>query len=67
VILQGETPNPVDIPSGCRFHPRCPEAIAVCAEIDPADVQISGSHYAACLRLGWRMRDGKRGRRDRET
>jgi len=51
VILQGETPNPVDIPSGCRFHPRCPEAIAVCSEIDPADVQIGGSHYAACLRL----------------
>ena len=27
VILKGETPNPVDIPSGCRFHPRCPEAV----------------------------------------
>ena len=30
VILQGETPNPVDIPPGCRFHPRCPEAIEAC-------------------------------------
>ena len=35
VILKGETPNPVDIPSGCRFHPRCPEAIDACKEIDP--------------------------------
>ena len=52
VILQGETPNPVDLPSGCRFHPRCPEAIPACSETDPADVQISGDHYAACLLLG---------------
>ncbi len=52
VILKGETPNPVDIPSGCRFHPRCPEAIAACSETDPADVQIAGDHYAACLRIG---------------
>ncbi len=51
VILQGETPNPVDIPSGCRFHPRCPEAIEACKEVEPADVHIGGSHYAACIRL----------------
>ena len=29
-ILRGETPNPVDVPSGCRFHPRCPVAVAAC-------------------------------------
>jgi peptide/nickel transport system ATP-binding protein len=51
VILKGETPNPVDIPSGCRFHPRCPEAIEACKEIDPPDVSISGDHYAACIRI----------------
>ncbi len=51
VILQGETPNPVDIPSGCRFHPRCPEAIDACREIEPTDVHIGGDHYAACIRL----------------
>ena len=51
VILNGETPNPVDIPSGCRFHPRCPEAIDACKEIDPEDVHIGGDHYAACLRI----------------
>ena len=51
VILKGETPNPVDIPSGCRFHPRCPEVIDACKEIDPEDVHIGGDHYAACLRI----------------
>ena len=51
VILKGETPNPVDIPSGCRFHPRCPEAIDACKEIDPEDVHIGGDHYAACIRI----------------
>ena len=51
VILKGETPNPVDIPSGCRFHPRCPEAIDACREIDPEDVHIGGDHYAACIRI----------------
>jgi peptide/nickel transport system ATP-binding protein len=51
VILQGETPNPVDLPPGCRFHPRCPEAIDSCKETDPTDVLISGDHYAACLLL----------------
>ena len=51
VILQGETPNPVDIPSGCRFHPRCPEAIEECKQIDPPEVHVGGSHYAACIRV----------------
>jgi peptide/nickel transport system ATP-binding protein len=51
VILEGETPNPVDMPSGCRFHPRCPEAIDACREIDPPDVNVGGDHLAACIRL----------------
>jgi oligopeptide/dipeptide ABC transporter ATP-binding protein len=53
VILSGETPNPVDIPTGCRFHPRCPEAIPACSEVEPTDVHIDGDHdhYAACIRL----------------
>ena len=51
-ILTGETPNPAAIPSGCRFHPRCPERMPECAEREPADVHLGGTHYAACLRLG---------------
>src|SRR5512139_1336876 len=49
VILQGETPNPINIPRGCRFHPRCPVAVDRCQEIDPPFVDMSPSHQAACL------------------
>jgi oligopeptide/dipeptide ABC transporter ATP-binding protein len=49
VILQGETPNAIVLPSGCRFHPRCPVAIAACREVDPPFVQVGDVHLAACL------------------
>jgi len=49
VILQGETPNPIDLPSGCRFHPRCPVAVDQCKVDDPAYVSLSDTHQAACL------------------
>jgi len=49
IILQGETPNPINIPTGCRFHPRCPVAIDACKLSDPAMTQLSKSHQAACL------------------
>jgi peptide/nickel transport system ATP-binding protein len=52
-ILQGETPNPIDVPSGCRFHPRCPVAEDRCKTIDPPLHAIRGSdsesHRAACV------------------
>jgi oligopeptide/dipeptide ABC transporter ATP-binding protein len=51
VILQGETPNPIDLPSGCRFHPRCPIATEECRQIDPPYVQIAPKHRAACLKI----------------
>jgi oligopeptide/dipeptide ABC transporter ATP-binding protein len=50
LILQGETPNPADIPSGCRFHPRCPLANAMCHEIDP-QLELKQSHKVACIRV----------------
>ena len=50
-ILKGETPNPANIPPGCRFHPRCPVRMDECSEVSPSDVHIGGTHYAACLRL----------------
>jgi len=53
-ILKGEAPDAVRIPSGCRFHPRCPIAIADCREIDPA-LEPAGSgpaHEAACILAG---------------
>jgi peptide/nickel transport system ATP-binding protein len=52
-ILSGETPDAVRIPSGCRFHPRCPIAIDVCTTEDPSlrrpDATQSPHHRAACL------------------
>jgi peptide/nickel transport system ATP-binding protein len=53
-ILQGETPDAVAIPSGCRFHPRCPVAIDRCAAADPLLAQPTSAeagHRAACLLL----------------
>ena len=49
VILQGDPPNPINLPSGCRFHPRCPVAIDRCQQIDPPSVSVSNGHQAACL------------------
>ena len=43
IVLQGETPNPIDLPPGCRFHPRCPVAISICKENDPALLPVSES------------------------
>lgn len=51
IILQGETPNPINLPSGCRFHPRCPVAIPTCKASDPALIQITKTHQAACVLL----------------
>src|SRR6476469_3230898 len=53
-ILHGETPAAVAIPSGCRFHPRCPVAIDRCSEVDPALVRPGSAeegHRAACILL----------------
>jgi oligopeptide/dipeptide ABC transporter ATP-binding protein len=50
IVLQGETPNPADIPSGCRFHPRCPLAISACSVHDPA-LERKGGHEVACIRV----------------
>ncbi len=52
-ILQGETPNPIDVPPGCRFHPRCPVAEDRCKVTDPqlhprSDAE-DDSHRAACV------------------
>jgi oligopeptide/dipeptide ABC transporter ATP-binding protein len=53
-ILTGETPNPVHLPSGCRFHPRCPVAQDRCNTIDPELRDLPGvdkGHRAACILL----------------
>ena len=47
-IVAGEPPNPVNPPSGCRFHTRCPRATEICRRVEPRLTAYSGGHLAAC-------------------
>lgn len=51
VILQGAPPNPIDLPLGCRFHPRCPVVFDRCCQVDPLLTPVNDGHQAACLLL----------------
>ena len=48
IVVSGEPPNPIDPPSGCVFHPRCPSATGVCREIEPPLARYPNGHLAAC-------------------
>jgi oligopeptide/dipeptide ABC transporter ATP-binding protein len=48
IILQGEVPSPINPPSGCRFHPRCPKAMRQCSEIAPVEKELTPGHMVAC-------------------
>ena len=45
---RGSPPSLVNPPAGCRFHPRCPYAMAVCAEVTPPGSQVADQHVSAC-------------------
>jgi oligopeptide/dipeptide ABC transporter ATP-binding protein len=51
VVLGGEVPSPLNPPSGCVFHPRCPIAVAECRTTVPELRQIRPGHRAACIRV----------------
>ena len=48
VVVSGEPPNPIDPPSGCVFHPRCPRATDICSEVEPPLARYPSGHLAAC-------------------
>jgi oligopeptide/dipeptide ABC transporter ATP-binding protein len=48
IVVGGEPPNPIDPPSGCVFHPRCPLATDVCREVEPPLARYPNGHLAAC-------------------
>ena len=46
--IPGTVPSPLAPPAGCRFHPRCPSALAMCAEARPSAV-VDGVHSVSCV------------------
>ncbi len=53
IILEGDVPSPLNPPSGCHFHTRCPVAIQKCTDEEPPFVDYGDGHFAAC----WRARE----------
>ncbi len=48
IVLQGDVPSPLNPPSGCRFHPRCPRAQVLCSSDEPQATSFGGEHLASC-------------------
>jgi oligopeptide transport system ATP-binding protein len=47
-IIDGDIPSPMNIPTGCRFHTRCPYAKPICAEVSPEQKMVEDNHLVAC-------------------
>jgi oligopeptide/dipeptide ABC transporter ATP-binding protein len=49
IVIKGEIPSPVNPPSGCRFHTRCPQYIGdICRKKEPPLMEMSEGHFVAC-------------------
>jgi len=54
ILLAGDPPSPIDLPSGCHFHTRCPlaqsdpEKMALCSTVDPPLREVAPGHVCAC-------------------
>jgi len=51
-VLSGDVPSPLNPPSGCHFHPRCPQVMDHCRAIEPQQVQLSPGHTVSCHLYG---------------
>lgn len=51
ILLEGDPPNPINMPSGCAFHPRCPQASDSCRELVPPMQTLASGRKVACLRI----------------
>jgi oligopeptide/dipeptide ABC transporter ATP-binding protein len=52
IILTGDVPSPLNPPTGCRFHTRCPVAMEHCKVEEPVFKEVSPEHWTACWRVG---------------
>ncbi|MFO7679377.1 MAG: dipeptide ABC transporter ATP-binding protein [Chloroflexota bacterium] len=57
ILLQGDVPSPLNPPTGCRFHTRCPLAFEKCGQEEPPFKDYGHEHYAAC----WLLETGEKG------
>jgi len=48
--IPGQVPNPMDLPQGCKFHPRCSMAVEECRNIEPQLFKVNGNHFSRCFR-----------------
>jgi len=48
MILKGDVPSPIDLPSGCRFHPRCPVLVERCRAEEPLFREVGAGHWVSC-------------------
>jgi oligopeptide transport system ATP-binding protein len=48
-VLEGDVPSPANVPSGCPFHPRCPEREPACSRIVPKLLEVEAGHEVACI------------------
>ncbi|MCG0275146.1 MAG: ABC transporter ATP-binding protein [Thermosediminibacteraceae bacterium] len=51
-VIEGSVPNPLKLPPGCRFHPRCPKAQKICQEKMPALLEVGGGRKVRCFLRG---------------
>ncbi|MEJ5203249.1 MAG: ABC transporter ATP-binding protein, partial [Anaerolineales bacterium] len=61
IILKGDVPSPLNPPSGCRFHPRCPFAMDVCRMEEPPLVEVRPGHQVACWLISSKEKTGESG------
>ncbi|MBI2431462.1 MAG: hypothetical protein HYV26_01170, partial [Candidatus Hydrogenedentes bacterium] len=62
MALPGDPPSPMNPPSGCPFHPRCPFADARCTDVVPAFEERAPGQRAACIRLDYVAEQATRSR-----